>query len=67
MTIEVLKSGCDEAATGAVRGTPAALQMASHIPPSLRSGWASGSQIKPANESDPQWNENAYQRPGRRP
>src|SRR6476661_8117235 len=48
-TLEVLKSGCNDGAGTDTRGTPAALQIASQMPLSLRSGCASGSQIKPAS------------------
>ena len=39
-TVEVLKSGSTGVVLEGSRRTPAALQIASHKPPSLRSGWA---------------------------
>src|ERR1700748_1457312 len=48
-TLDVLKSGWLTAIWRETRGTPAALQMASQTPDSLRLGWANGSQIKPKN------------------
>ena len=48
-TFDILKSGCSDGACVDTRGTPAALQIASQMPLSLRSGCASGSQIRPAS------------------
>src|SRR5258705_6509273 len=48
-TLEVLKSVWISVPWDETRGTPAALQIASQLPDSLRSGCASGSQIIPAS------------------